>query len=561
MCTNNSILVLGEAGYGKTTLLAKSFLNHVDLLNVKLDYNMPFYIWLKGKKQSYHFSFKDYVSECFEEYLNKANYPFISLDNISPYFYMDGFDELTEKLSNAEINDIASSGMFKYPTLLTCRRQYANRYISNSIFSNKFNVIICVKEWDEDQADKYIENFCEKQGKNEEYKKKISVLLSDNKDLKSILNNPLLITMLLWVIETKRMVIPETIHSRVELFKECLNEMAKRELSRVEITSVEYEDLVLEWSYFAWEVYHQKLNNSPTMIRNCLHFLECSGICFIEYEKFASSIQAIFDVVGDTVYGTYHEQFLEFLVANALHDACIKKQYPYPIFLQYILRPEINRYFRALWSESDEKEKDTIATNLLEQYTENLFDDSNNSVSKRVHSIYHLSRFNLDKQAEKLKKAFDYEKHISVILSLYFGAIKMGDLDCEKRFYDLLMSDSDYNLANRGYHLAYYADSIIEGDLPYYDNERDPWNGTLSAFLRHFESSKINHFYLRRIDILTMQHLISVRGCTEPLTDNVMKYLEDLVYNPPFKQFTNFQKDIEKAFEDLKNKYNEINNP
>lgn len=56
-------------------------------------------------------------------------------------------------------------------------------------------------------------------------------------------------------------------------------------------------------------------------------------------------------------------------------------------------------------------------------------------------------------------------------LSLFFGAIKMGKMDKEQEFYDLLCDDQEYSVENRGYQLAYYADAADEGFLPFIDSD------------------------------------------------------------------------------------------
>ena len=66
------------------------------------------------------------------------------------------------------------------------------------------------------------------------------------------------------------------------------------------------------------------------------------------------------------------------------------------------------------------------------------------------------------------------------------------------------------------------------------DDGKASWRSTLSAFIKHFESEKVEHYYLRRIDLITMLHLIESRGSIEPLTEQLNSDLSVLVYNPPF---------------------------
>lgn len=552
---SKSILVYGEAGYGKTTILAKSFLAHVDKLNRESSYEMPFYIWLKDKNADYHFDFIQYIKESFIENLNYEPYPFLDISEIRPFFYLDGFDELAEEILHTDVNRISNSSIFSFPLMLTSRIQYAHRYLNNYELMNHFSVRIRVNKWDSKKANEYIDNFCSKKGTDKNFAKKIYGLLADNSELRDLLDNPLLITMLLWIIEVNRMTIPETISTRVQLFQTFLYEMAKREIHRT-ASNLDEEDLVLIWSYFAWSVYREKIFGRLAKISEIFHLLQ-KKLPQKYYKIYHENLfDALFDIENKRVYGTFHEQFLEFLVANAFYHASLHKREPYPEFLRYVVRPEINRYFRAIWSESSEEEREQIVSNIYEQYQDNLGSDDNKSVAIRVHAIYHVSRLPSSKQEEILRKAFHVEDHISVRLSLYFGAIKNGQLTKEDEFYQLLLNDSQYNAANRGYHLAYY-DKPNYGSMPFKD-EGDDWPNTLNAFLRHFRSSKIEQYFLRRIDLLTLYQFMDSRNSVNPVTTEILEELERLVFHPIFTHEPEFQQKTEEAFRMVKEKFREL---
>lgn len=557
MKNDDSILVYGDAGYGKTTILAKCFFEHKMIFDKEKTYKIPFYLWLKNKGSNYHFDVLQYIEECFKEYLGKSKYPFLDMKSISPVFYLDGFDEIAEKLTVSEIMHIKNSEIFKNPVLLTSRVQHTFRYINNCGFSDKFNICIKVDEWNTEKANEYIKNFCTIQKKDEKYVERIFDILEKNKELSDILDSPLLVTMLLWIIDNNRLTVPGMITSKAELFQECMLEMAKRELTRINNNTLSEHDLVSIWSAFAWLCYKEKLKREVPKIEKLIAELQKNNLCSFECDYNDMLFEAIFDISNKKVYGTYHEQFLEYLVAKILCEACLSGREPYPEFLQYVVRPEINRYFRAIWREKEKNEQQKIAANIYRQYIENVADTSEEAVAKRVHSIYHISRLETDNRKEMLDKAFKIEDHISVKLSLYFGAIKLGDLGREEEFYNLLNTD-EYNKANRGYHLAYYSDIITNMAMPFSDDDEAKWEGTLRAFMRHFKSDKKSHYFLRRIDLLTMLQLIDSRKRIEPLDDDRLMEIKKMVYDPPVVGYESFQKKVENMFVRLLESYDRM---
>lgn len=315
---------------------------------------------------------------------------------------------------------------------------------------------------------------------------------------------------------------------------------------------------MLLWSLASWEVYLGKLKGNVTRVSHLILTLK-EKLLEIHFDYSSSVLEALFDCSNDEAFGTFHEQFLEYLVANEICLACREKQYPYPDFLQYVIRPEINRYFRGLWGDSTEADKTAIFENLYCQYVENTRCESFSVVSTRVHAVYHICRFNSPKRTEFIRYAFNIEKHISVRLSLYFGAIKMGDFEKEQEFFELLINDPVYDEANRGYHLAYYSDAVMGDKLPFSDNLQCNWQGTLNAILRHFRSDKEGHYFLRRIELVTMERFIEKRGTTGPLTRAVINELSEFIENSPNRlHYPDFDAKVKSAFESLTKKYNSL---
>ncbi len=512
----NSVLVYGEAGYGKTTILAKCFSERVAQLEQNHGYEIPLFLSLRNKGSEYCFDIDSFILDDMRELMSKEEYPYFSLKNLKLQIYCDGFDELTELLTEKDINRIGKSSIFCYPLVLTCRQQFVTRYLSEYSFSDKFGVQIQMEKWTIEIAKNYIRNFCEKSKKKIEEKEQILSVIEANTELDELLDSPLLVTMFLWYLENENSEISMNTISRDELFSSWMINLAKREVTKISTKSVESMLILKTWKFIAWNLYVSRVHNKKLRIEDMNDLVKKKNRKN-EFFDITQCLDPLFECNGEIISGTFHEQFMEFLVAGFLLDACIKGREPYPDFLRMILRPEINRDFRGIWKDKTARDKKKVYDAIYKQYMENIGKTSKEAIESRVHAAYHLCRLDSEKRDEFMNRAFEVEKDISVRLSLYFGAIKMGNLDKEEEFYKLLAGDSEYSEANRGYHLAYYADSMQNDTMPYFDDGHSEWKGTLKAFERHFASDKVNHYFLRRIDILTMRELIEKRGKNEPL--------------------------------------------
>ncbi len=555
----DSCLVLGDAGAGKTTLMAKSFLEMAQDLGAN-SFIIPAYVWLRRMSPDSSFSIEKYLEDCCDRFLNKKPYPFFNLHGFSFIFYLDGFDELTEKISKEDLTHLYTSDFFKWPLMLTSRIQYADRYIISNEFASKFNCCIKLTDWNIETAKKYIGQFCELQGKDTSYVQRIMTLLVENRDLNDVLNSPLLITILLYVIEQSRMTIPETITSRVQLFEKCLNCLAQREIDKKNRTwdrLPDKDELILYWAHFAWAVYESRLGGKSNI--RIEEVLDTIRNVYGGYEWTPAVYEVIFDTNGEDVFGAFHEQFLEFLVAYALVYACLNKKEPYPNFLKYVMRPEINRYFRGLVNRRSEKDRNAIFNNISTLYWNCLGKTENEAILKRVHAVYHLTRLTADGDAEQIERIFNVERERAVLQSLYFGVIKRGDMQKEQEFYELLNSDEGYSNSNRGYHLAYYDTIAGQVTIPYSDDLSVNWEGSLRAFQRHFSSDDLEHYHLRRIDLVTMRQFMEFRNKREPLNNEILETIEKQIGSTPRDANQMYQSLVEDEFKKLRVAYESFN--
>lgn len=552
---DRSVLIYGEAGYGKTTVIAKCFVDHVDFQKGNPSYTIPLFLPLKNKGNSYHFDLARFIGEEFDELLQKDPYPYLDVSSLSVRFYCDGFDELAESLSEEDIDRIRKSTIFKFPLLLTCRQQFVSRYLNVHNFSDLFGVRIQMQKWSLDTVEKYVANYCDKKGI--ENKEKILSSIRENADLQQIINSPLLTTMFLRFLENTKDTGTIKDISKVELFHSWMIELSLREHSKRELPS----SIILDvWKFTAWELYLHRIGNEK-LLKEDLSSLIKKRFRTVNVNDVLATFDTLFEWKSNCLIGTFHEQFMEYLAANLLVDACLTKKEPYPDFLKIVLRPEINRYFREMWKGLPARKKTKIFDAIRKQYFDNVGKNGDDNILIRVHAVYHMCRLNDSKREEQIDRAFEVEKNISVQLSLYFGAIKLGKLDKEEEFYQLL-NQEEYSNANRGYHLTYYADMIQNGTLPYTDDGCSDWQGTLKAMERHFNSGQLEHFFLWRIDLYTMKELIKERKRAAPLTNEIIEKIGKIISaHSWFAKYEEFYKKIENEMASLVVEFRKYSEP
>jgi hypothetical protein len=92
--------------------------------------------------------------------------------------------------------------------------------------------------------------------------------------------------------------------------------------------------------------------------------------------------------------------------------------------------------------------------------------------------------------------------------SAAFALTMVGAEDVEREFYHLLMTSSDDDAINRGYHMYYYGDvDIAEEDVPRRDDGSiAPL--TLRQLARRLGRTATRHLRLRRIELLTVRRFL-----------------------------------------------------
>lgn len=128
------ILLLGDAGQGKTTVLKQMFARIADQFLNAPSLQVPLPIFLPLREFS---SFTGNALDIFWAHLGE-DFPLSYEQFTAPVrnkqivFLLDGFDEIRGEITQRSINERATSKVFAYPSILSCRKSFFEFYLSMS---------------------------------------------------------------------------------------------------------------------------------------------------------------------------------------------------------------------------------------------------------------------------------------------------------------------------------------------------------------------------------------------------------------------------------------------
>ena len=99
---------------------------------------------------------------------------------------------------------------------------------------------------------------------------------------------------------------------------------------------------------------------------------------------------------------------------------------------------------------------------------------------------------------------------------------------------------------------------MIRSIVTQIDDITTEWDGPLQAFMRHFSSSDTEHYYLRRIDLVTMRQFMDFRGKRGPMNDSILEQIEQYIEKTPHGANQDYQKLVHEEFIKVKETYEKL---
>lgn len=524
--SGEQILLLGDAGQGKTTILKHVFAHLADtfLRSSSHEALFPLYIPLRDLS-----SLTGTIPDILWKYIGE-DFP-LSLEDFAVFvrqhqivLLLDGFDEIQGEVTQRLINERAACKLFSYLSVLTCRKGFFDFYLSMSPIQENYVQKVELQPLAlTDSVRRYITAFCrhkQQAGMQQDIASPQTIMatLHMNQGLQDLARRPLLLLMILELFTGPKDMGKEA-WSVTKLYTKYTEWWLKHEAAKPDSLLKWHEKAALlqevAWSTYAHTpgtstftqqilsavVQHVAVRYAPLTVSQLL-----DDLCF----------RTLLVISEGENYTFLHKSFQEYYVARYVFDR-MRSAGGQPGTLEAIeqvlqasLPFDVAVFLKEMLSATDisPHEKELIATNLIAVYQRNR---SGNSIQTtiRQQASHYLTSLGTPRAIAFLEQICNEEHNKWVQRGIMVGlALYCGRRDMLDRYILLLRSDPEMSSINLGYHLIYYGDHAYNAD--YHVVAIDRCERTVAAIFRHLGDERYKNGWA--LDILTVTTLIEQVG-------------------------------------------------
>ncbi len=480
-----SVLLLGEAGQGKTTILKQVFSRLAEKFLDRSDNATPFPLYiplrdftsLTGNAIELLWTYiHDKFPLSFNEFTNLVK-------NNQIIFLFDSFDEIKGELTQSSLNDRASSRIFARSSILSCRKSFFDFYLSMSPLQEYY------PQWIELQplelttpVTQYITAFYQhKRNKatlpNAITADKIINMIRNNQKLQDLVHRPLLLIMMLDIFTDPRE-IKETEWSTTKLYEKYTEKWLKNEAAK--------PDSALKWNKkdmllqdVAWLTHIAKSSlSSPYRLRQNETFTHNDLASIVknvaEHYTPITEMQLLDELCFRTLLGiaegdnyyflhkSFHEYYIAKHIFERLHDKGFHADTVTLIgqVLQEVLPFEVTTFLKEMLESKEltQNERNLIVNNLIEVYQQHKTNEVQSTMIREQASHY-LARLGTLRATQFLEQSYEKEPDSLVQRGMMVSlALYCNRRDILERYIKIVRSDPKAAAINLGYHLVYYGD-------------------------------------------------------------------------------------------------------
>jgi transcriptional regulator with XRE-family HTH domain len=529
------ILLLGDAGQGKTTILKQVFNLLVNrfLNEPESSYPIPFYIplrefsYLTGNAiEVFWTHVHDELSLPFEDFASLVR-------NQHIVFLFDGFDEIKGELTQQALNERTASKIFAQPSILTCRKSFFEFHLSMSPLQEHYPQWIELQPLALTQSvSRYIAAFYQRKQhitaqKSITTPESIMKIIQNSQELQDLARRPLLLVMMLDIFTDPREIREEE-WNVTKLYGKYTEKWLKNEAAKPG-SLLKWNEKALLLQETAWLTYAAKvstsspyrLNQSETFTQNELESVlkNIAG----RYQTVTEAqlldelcFRTLLAVSEADNYYFLHKTFHEYYVARYIFEHMRTRGHNTDTdtiiseILQEVLPFEVVTFLKEMLNSKEivQNEKDLIVHNLIMVYQMHQGDDFR-LVTIRQHASHYLTSLGTPKAIQFLEQTYNQEPNKWVQRGIMVGlALYCNKTNILEQYITMIRNDPEVASINLGYHLVYYGDQAQE--YGYYDQRGERCDGTLRSLFRHLNNERHKNSW--PLDLLTLSALLETRG-------------------------------------------------
>lgn len=518
---NHNCIVLGEAGFGKSFIMKKTC---IDLLT---NGNHALYLSAQDWNNSSIF---------FNYFDNVLNHRIMPPENL--LIILDGIDEIFATNHKALAQLINKANTVKCTIWFGCRTDY---YDSAQCLDAIPYQRVYLQAWDPQQSLKYVEEHNKKLNNN--ILQKYLSLVKQNDCIESFLENPLRLSMLIYILENDK---KNTFFHNNEylLYSEFFSQWISNEFRRSADINLDEEDVFSDWQRIARIIYSNPYSEITVSNNSVL-------ISILKVTKSSPKNYKVNDF--------WHRSFIEFLLAKEAVDSMQKSSHDAIQKLRFNNRSDVDRYIKKAFAVLSPYQKDKIIDNLIYAYdaadNESLSENEYFYVQNQI--VYYLTRMYSSSKRIKsfIEKIYTKETRPIMQQGIAYGAANIGLLDIALNFAKKMDNpNSPENSTNRAWTLIFYGDQPDEDPLEYEDSQNALWKRSKEARLRRLRGNNSKDHAFRMFDLCILHGFFESRGWHE-MTKDDLKIIQETETN-----INGFNQEvidfIVKKKQDLVNMYN-----
>ncbi len=522
------ILLLGEAGQGKTTilkqvftLLAQRFLSHPSSF-----VPLPLYIPLREIS-----SFTGTAVEVLWAYV-QDEFP-LSFTNFASLvqkhrliILFDGLDEIQSELTQHTINERVASRLFTLPAILSCRKSFYESYLSLSTLHERYFSKVELQPLAlNDSVKNYISTFCQRK---QEHSPTLTVtivnLLHSSPRLQALAQRPLLLTMMLDIF-TDQQERGVQDWSQAKLYQKYTEKWLKYEATKPDSVLKWNEKLIL-MQEVAWAISRTHIPaTSPYSLYQNVTFTQRDLFFWLENTNILPGQVPISHLIDDLCFRTFlisndgetysfiHKSFQEYFAARFIFEHLRGRNQTVETAacaLQQMLPVEVVGFLKEMFStlEFARHDREGVISLLIEVYQHHATSDRM-SVTIRQNACAYLAYIGTPRAIQFLEQRYEQESNKWVQRGMMVGmALFCGKTMILERYVEMIQTDPEIASINLGFHLIYYGDQAPENG--YYDQGGKQCEGTVRSIFRRLRSEHYKDAWA--LDLATLRTLLHTRG-------------------------------------------------